>query len=386
MNNYPIVLCHGFMGWGEGEGVEEQRHYWGAMGTEYNLPDYLRDEGYTVFYPSLGPVSGAWDRACELWAYLVGGTVDYGKVHSKKYHHARFGRTYPGVLKDWGKAGEHAKINILGHSFGGPTVMTFCSILEAGSEEERRGTPKRELSDFFKGGRGEWVHTCTTLSGVNNGTLMASNLYKFMPLSSYLLLTKFSENAVAMKDSWDMFVERWGLIGDTKSLKAKYTLYKFIKNKFDNIGYEMTIEDRHEFNKDLVVCPHTYYFARTAECTKKILGKRPVLGKNRFPLAIAGSALTGFFIVKKLRSDYGITPAEWFPSDGFVSLPGQLGPDNLRGKSWDGTAATAEAGLWLNCKPLPWDHLTWEGYGISKEEYFGYYSEMFKFFRSLPDA
>lgn len=33
-------------------------------------------------------------RACELFYYLKGGTVDYGAERSQKYGHSRFGHTY----------------------------------------------------------------------------------------------------------------------------------------------------------------------------------------------------------------------------------------------------------------------------------------------------
>ena len=33
-------------------------------------------------------------RACELFYYLKGGTVDYGVERSEKYGHSRFGHTY----------------------------------------------------------------------------------------------------------------------------------------------------------------------------------------------------------------------------------------------------------------------------------------------------
>jgi len=33
-------------------------------------------------------------RACELFYYLKGGTVDYGVERSEKYGHSRYGHTY----------------------------------------------------------------------------------------------------------------------------------------------------------------------------------------------------------------------------------------------------------------------------------------------------
>lgn len=170
-NNYPSVIIHGFVGWGEDDEINKYFAHFGMFGSRRLFP-YLRKKGYEIYAPSLGPFCSAWDRACELWAYLLGGTVDYGKVHSEKFNHKRFGRTYEGVLKDLGQNEAHKKINLYGHSFGGPTIKAFVDILNQGSAEEREGTDPDDLSDFFKGGHSHFVHTAVTMSGVNNGTIL----------------------------------------------------------------------------------------------------------------------------------------------------------------------------------------------------------------------
>ena len=42
-----------------------------------------------------------WDRAVELFYQIKGGTVDYGKQHSARHGHSRFGRTFPGLFPEW---------------------------------------------------------------------------------------------------------------------------------------------------------------------------------------------------------------------------------------------------------------------------------------------
>ena len=79
-NDYPIVLIHGFMGWGESEMGEY--NYWGG---KKDYIDLMRKSGNTVFELSVGPVSSNWDRAIEAYYQLKGGQVDYGMSHSKKY-------------------------------------------------------------------------------------------------------------------------------------------------------------------------------------------------------------------------------------------------------------------------------------------------------------
>ena len=64
---YPFIYVHGMCGWGDGAPQEENRPYWGTQ-PENNVMTYLRTQGYTVYNPTVGGYSSAWDRACELYA------------------------------------------------------------------------------------------------------------------------------------------------------------------------------------------------------------------------------------------------------------------------------------------------------------------------------
>ena len=112
-NNYPTIIVHGFLGVCEGKYNYFNyifRYFGGFTG---DVVKSLNKRGYEVYLPGLGAFAPVWDRCCDLYAYIFGGTVDYGKVHSEKYGHARYGRTYPGVLKDLGTPGDHAKVTLL---------------------------------------------------------------------------------------------------------------------------------------------------------------------------------------------------------------------------------------------------------------------------------
>ncbi|MGX8691875.1 MAG: lipase-like domain-containing protein, partial [Eubacteriales bacterium] len=110
-NNYPCVFLHGLMGFGEEDTVEKHFAYFGFANTTFF--QHMEEKGYECYHPNIGPVNSAWDRVCIIWAYLFGGRVDYGKVHAEKYGHARYGKYYPGVLKDLGQTEAHKKINLL---------------------------------------------------------------------------------------------------------------------------------------------------------------------------------------------------------------------------------------------------------------------------------
>ena len=76
----PVVFVHGLMGWGERAGLNSVLPYWGM--TTGSLTAYLNSLGYETYSATVGPISSAWDRACELYAQLTGTTVDYGAAHS----------------------------------------------------------------------------------------------------------------------------------------------------------------------------------------------------------------------------------------------------------------------------------------------------------------
>ena len=76
----PVVFVHGLMGWGERAGLNSVLPYWGM--TTGSLTAYLNSLGYETYSATVGPISSAWDRACELYAQLTGTTVDYGAAHA----------------------------------------------------------------------------------------------------------------------------------------------------------------------------------------------------------------------------------------------------------------------------------------------------------------
>jgi hypothetical protein len=80
-NDCPFVMVHGMAGWGRG--TEWLPSYWGGAESMDRI----------TFTPRLGPMSSQHHRACELFAQLKGGTVDYGEEISHRLGHDRYGRT-----------------------------------------------------------------------------------------------------------------------------------------------------------------------------------------------------------------------------------------------------------------------------------------------------
>ena len=173
--SYPYIFVHGFLGWGEDEGINQDFSYWGA--TSCYLMQKLRENGIECRDASVGPFSSNWDRACELFAQLTGTRVDYGEAHSKRHNHLRYGRTYTEpIVKNWGEKDENDlmnKVNLIGHSFGGNTIRLLQGLLSKGDPDEIAATDSNDISPLFTGGKANWVNSVTTICTPNNGTTLA---------------------------------------------------------------------------------------------------------------------------------------------------------------------------------------------------------------------
>ena len=88
LNEKPVILIPGVFGWGRGEMMNV--YYFGMLSGD--IQEELKSKNYTVFTTSPGPASSHWDRACEMYAMLKGGIVDYGKGHAHEHRHKQFGR------------------------------------------------------------------------------------------------------------------------------------------------------------------------------------------------------------------------------------------------------------------------------------------------------
>ena len=394
LNNYPNVLIHGFGGYGEDQKFNAVWNYWGK--GDNNLLKHLRSEGYEVYSPNVGLVTGAWDRCCEIWAYLFGGTVDYGVAHSRECGHSRYGRTYEhGVLEDLGKTEEHKKMNLFGHSFGGTTVLLMQELMTNGSEAEREATDPDDLSPLFAGGHGNLLHVVSTHTGVLNGTTMASFGKPFLPLLSSVMLgaMELLENTPFMK-VLDMGQQQFGLgaypeetpygIGVNPPKQTLEGIKAYSKDGLDNIYQEMSIDFRQENNQNIGVNPHVYYFANRTCASKPGPNGHQIstegVGSYCKPYAAVMNIIKPQSQVKSLTLD-----DSWAPHDGFVKVVGQSGPLNLPSEEGD-FGMDFKPGIWYNMPILPHDHVFWNGWSAKPGENFPIWDKLLELYCSLPDA
>lgn len=108
---YPCIFVHGILGYGDNDKLNSVTPYWGMQYKE-DLMKSLNARGYDCHAASVGPLSSAWDRACELYAQLAGTVVDYGAAHSAEHHHERYGRSYVGkaLIDTFGKTDRDGNI------------------------------------------------------------------------------------------------------------------------------------------------------------------------------------------------------------------------------------------------------------------------------------
>ena len=391
-NNYPTVFIHGILGVDPAAGFSRYIYrYFGSFTKD--LIKYLNDEGFETYQPGLGPFNCVWDRCCELWAYLFGGTVDYGKVHSERFGHARYGRTYPGVLKDLGTEGDHEKMHLIGHSYGGPTVCLFSSMMAIGDAEEVAATPANELSEFFKGGHEQMLASVTTLSGTNNGT----SLIEFMGDTVVHAVTRgvltanafFGRSKSAMS-FLDIYTDHYGIMEDPSKMQgnifgiskeAKAGIDAWDSNFIGSIGFEMGVKASHILLKDMVTNPDVYYFARRASRAHKRADGKFRANHIIDPLFIPTSMLIGSYTNKAA----GIEGDSWHYSDGMVPVEGQSAPHGQPAKEWI-PGMPYEKGIWHNMPVVPKDHQTWAGMFTGKDQYFSEFTQLLTELHCLADV
>lgn len=259
---YPIVFVHGMLGWGENEGINQKIPYWGA--TTGSITEYLSQFGYECHAASVGPLSSAWDQACELYAQLTGTRVDYGKAHSQKFGHKQFGRAYSNpLIENWDSEN---KIHLVGHSFGGNSIRLLAHLLANGAPEEIEVSGEN-ASELFKGGNNNLICSITAISTPLNGTSaynVAEKLHLVKPIRFFAryyccALGRSSLNG----NQVDFHLEQFGLT-NTPGKKDASPVFEVMENyrhTKDHIAFDLSPEGSAIINEIVNIVPDIYYFS-----------------------------------------------------------------------------------------------------------------------------
>ncbi|WP_202976448.1 esterase/lipase family protein [Anaerophilus nitritogenes] len=323
-NHYPIILVHGFGGWGKGEVLNMP--YWGGISEDFE--NILNDYGYETHAATVGPYASNWDRACELYAFIKGGTVDYGEAHSKKYGHSRYGRTYPGVYPKWGEVNEDGSINkihLISHSMGGQTVRVLAQLLKTGSDNEISIT--KNYSPLFEGNK-SWIHSITTISTPHDGTTLADGATGIAPHTQQIIAGIASQNGMINNPIYDFKLDQWGLKKQSNESYKEYISRVFDSSIWtdtkDISAWDLKPAGAKELNKWVFAQPDIYYFSWSTQKTKEA----PIT-KKHIPKIGMNLSLIPFsvFMGSHTRDDGSISiDQNWWPNDGVVNTYSMNGP------------------------------------------------------------
>ncbi|KOM97779.1 lipase [Clostridium botulinum] len=348
-NNYPIVMVHGCFGWGSNEGAG--LYYWGG---KESLTQKLTEKGYTVYSPSIGPVSSNWDRACELYTYIVGGTVDYGESHSKKYGHERYGRSYPGVYKQIGtkdSSGNVQKIHLIGHSMGGQTIRLLAQLLENGDPNELSFTTDGSINSLFTGGK-SWVSSITSIATPHDGSQEAHIKYGIEPLTHQFVaaIAAIKGKKVDLDDlNYDFQLDQWGLKrkpGESRLAYNNRVIKSAIWKKTKDLSvWDLSPEGAQEFNSYVKVQSDINYFSIACVNTHEDKFTHfQVPNKNMNPILVKSSIFMGRYTNNKS----GEVPIDksWWRNDGVVSVISATNPKVGSSDQIVDYSGTAVKGTW----------------------------------------
>lgn len=357
---YPIIMVHGLGGWGHYDAINDTSPYWGGgAGMEESAGDivqFLIDNGYEAYAASVGPVSSAWDRACELYAQLTGTVVDYGQAHSKAHNHERYGQSFENnalMGESWNIS---QPINLVGHSFGGPAIRLFASLMAYGDEAEIAATGEN-TSPLFLGGNSKSVHSVVTLSGVHNGSPIANIVHdSTWPMYAIAFLVNAMSFLKIKSPTGDIKLGHFGLTakneGDFVMLSPK-KISTFVKAK-DNAGYDLTVHGSQELNEKIKLSKDTYYYSYSVFVTKKNCLGFQQMGDSAKIFQGTGALLTT--LEGKTIDGIKMTE-EWAINDGMVPLASAKYPlcDADNAYLYEEAVASSkplEKGCWYYLEPI----------------------------------
>ncbi|DAZ93254.1 TPA: hypothetical protein N0F65_012347 [Lagenidium giganteum] len=318
-NNYPIVLVHGLTGWSRSEfaGVK----YWGGIHGDYEQD--LRAQGYDVRTAAIGPFSSNWDRACELYAYIKGGCVNYGPNHAKKHGHNATGRCFEGIYPEWGNVvdGKVNKVHFLAHSMGGQTVRMLAQLLAHGT----KGAPLEEDASthpLFAGGK-DWVHSITTVSACNQGMVFWNAMDQVGELvKTFLGAAVSAANSLGGRSAsiYDAKLDQWGVAPRKSDESLSNYIQRIWSSRMFQPGFadfafhDMTTAVANNDLKWVKTLPNIFYYSFSTQDTFRLFDVELPRVQSMLPIFQPLSVLLG--------SKYPLTQGfsrEWQANDGLVN-------------------------------------------------------------------
>ena len=355
-NTDPIVLIHGFLGWGREE--ISGTYYWGG---QHDIEQYLRNKGYRVITVSLGPISSSYDCAVETFYQIKGGQLDYGQAHSKKYNLLRRpeGKKYEGMYPEWD---ENHPVHLMGYSLGGVTSRMLLYLLNNTFENDSTGSLDKSvlLGNSLPG----WVSSITTMSTPHNGATISNIVTDIFPFTDNLLPVA---NMIS-SSYYDFDLDHWGI--SQKENESWPDYFMRLKNHTawetkNNVGWDSNIQGAKELNDILTIDSSLYYFSysTTASVLDPVTGYHipdEHLSWTNYPLC--------WFMGRNVvdMGDGQTTDSTWFENDGTVNtismirpFTGKNGPEPMKIFS---NSEPVETGIWHFMGKYQQDHKNFIGF------------------------
>jgi len=324
-------------------------------------------------------MSSTWDRACELYAQLTGGRVDYGVAHSRERGHERYGRTYKPLFEGWS---EERPVHFMAHSFGGAAARLFSQLCAEGSAQERAATPEEELSPLFKGGMLNRVLSVTALASPHNGTTAIVSIQKGQPLWPFVpiySMMSFIGTLPMINGLYDMHLEQFGLsnpAGERGNILTQKKLRAFLRSR-DHATADLSLDGAEDVNRAAPIRPELVYFSfPCAPNTREISHGRRMITLKEFkhPLFAFWGAQIGLGMGfarrqtrvedrsgSSIRAQVEYDP-QWLESDVVVPLASARYPFGQPWKLFDGEEEVVP-GVW---------HVMPTKYGVDHGYYCGW--------------
>jgi len=316
-NDYPIILVHGFLGWGTDE--MSGYNYWGGKN---DLAAHLDSLGYTVYVATVGPVSSNWDRAVELYYCIKGGQVDYGKSHADRYgiDQKPAGKTYPGLYPEWDA--EHP-VHLIGHSMGGQTARMLQFLLVNDFYLDTGYSVPEESFLLGQDSKG-WVKSISTFSSPHNGTTLTNLISKSMPFLQDIIAVA----AVTGNNFYDFDLQQW----DFERKQGERWLDYFERMRSHpawgtkNISaWDVSLDGARDLNTGLLADSDVYYFSYATSSTRLDSSSGKHVPERGMGLTyFANARLMGS--IPAYWSDGTATDSTWFENDGIVNTISMIGP------------------------------------------------------------
>ncbi len=312
----PIILVHGFGGWGRESlgGLD----YWGGF---EDLEAILRQRGYNVMTAEVGPFSSDWDRACELYANIKGGTVYYGAAHSARYGHRRFGREYSGLYPQWS---EENPVAIIGHSMGGTTARLLAHLVRNGNQAEREYA---NHSPLFASGP-QSIKAVVTISSPHNGTSLISSDGAVDSLIDAVTATLNGLAGSRLLPGYDLRLDHWGLSRTDDESLVDY-IERVRDSEFwregnpDSAISGLAIESMTRFNSEYPADPEVAYISWATSASFS----GPVTNYHYPQVSMQALFLTPSLFLGRFEPRTGeIAPEQWWENDGVVNSISMQGP------------------------------------------------------------